>query len=121
LLARSQLDAVKQALANEQEEEQKKAALVTQLTGFNASAKDVDVDGKAFLDAISKLMAGWTEFGDQITLRLKSLTTDDVKDWSEFMTKLGFKTSLDGWNLIASKAEDFFTAGLVQFSQQTSS
>jgi hypothetical protein len=118
---KEQLDAVKQSLANEQEEEQKKAALVTQLTNFNASAKDVDVDGKAFLDAISTLIAGWTQFGDQITLRLKSLTTDDVKDWSDFMTNVGFQTSLDGWNLIASKAEAFFTAGLVQFSQQSSS
>jgi hypothetical protein len=93
---------------------------VTQLTGFNTSVKDVDVDGKAFLDAISQLIAGWTEFVDQITLRLKSLTTDAVKDWSEFMTRLGFETSMEGWNLIASKAEAFFTAGLVQFSQQSS-
>ena len=119
--AKEQLDAAQEALASEQEEEQKKAALVTQLTGFDTSAQDIDVDGKAFLDAISKLSAGWTEFGGQITLRLKSLTTDDVKDWSEFMTNVGFQTSLDGWNLIASKAEAFFTAGLVQFSQQSSS
>lgn len=37
------------------------------------------------------------------------------------MTRLGFQAALDGWNLIAAKAESFFPTGFVQFSQQNPS
>lgn len=118
---KEKLDQVKSQLEGEEAEQQKKNALVTQLGGFNTSVADVDTDGKAFLDAIGQMISGWTEFEGQINLRLKSLTTQDVEDWGAFMTKIGFKTSLDGWNLIGSKAELFFQAGFVQFSTQSSS
>ena len=114
------LDKAKKALEAEEEEEKKKAALVTQLTNFNKAVEDVDVDGKAFINAITTLIGGWTEFSQQITLRLDSLTADDVSNWGEFMTKIEFQSALAGWNLIASKSEDFYTAGFVRFSQQSS-
>jgi hypothetical protein len=115
------LDQAREDLGNEEVEEQKKAALVTQLTSFNTSAQTVEVDGQAFLDAVGMLIGGWTEFQQQINLRLTSLTTDDVADWSAFLTKINFQSSLAGWNLIDTKAEAFFTAGLVQFSPQSQS
>jgi hypothetical protein len=118
---KQQLDAARQTLESTTEEEQKKAALVTQLDGFNKAAADVETDGQDFLTAISGLISGWSEFSDQITLRLTSLTADDVKDWSAFLTKIGFQTALDGWTLVATKAEQFYQAGFVQFSTDTSS
>jgi hypothetical protein len=116
---KKELDAAREALSKEEALEQQKAALVTQLTGFNKSVADVDVDGKAFLDAISTLISGWGEFTNQVNLRLNSLTTADVEDWSAFLTKINFQASLNGWNLIATKAESFYTAGFVRFSEQS--
>lgn len=117
---RKMLDAVKKSLASKQKDENKKATLVTQLTGFNGKAADVDTDGKEFLDTIGTLIAGWGEFNNQIDLRLKSLTADDLKDWSAFLQKIGFQTALDGWNLIETKSEEFYQTGFVRFSQQNS-
>lgn len=106
---RTQLDGVSA-------DEQKKTALVTQLQGFNLSAQDVESDGTAFLDTISTLSGGWTEFTNQITTRLNSLTAADLQDWSAFMQKVEWKTAINGWSNIASVAEKFFQTGLVQFS-----
>ena len=102
-------------------DQQKKSALVTQLGGFNNTAGDVDTDGQDFLTAIATLESGWGKFADQITTRLKALTSDDLSNWGEFMQKLGFQTALDGWQLIGQKAEQFFDAGFVQFSTNTTS
>lgn len=117
---KKQLDAARKTLAARKEDEQKKSALVTQLTGFNGAAATVEDDGKAFLDTIAALSSGWTEFAGQIDLRLQSLTVDDVKDWSAFLTRIGFRTALDGWQLIEQKAEAFYQTGFVQFSKDTS-
>jgi hypothetical protein len=113
---KQQLEGLKSTLSQTQADYQKKSALVTQLGNFNLSTTDVDTDSKQFLDAIGTLISGWSEFTGQITLRLNGLTVADVADWSAFMTKLGFQTALDGWNLIDQKAEAFYQAGFVQFS-----
>ena len=117
---KQQLDDTRNSLNSATEDEQKKSALVTQLGGFNKVTNDVETDGQDFLNAISQLIGGWNEFSSQITLRLQSLTPEDVANWSAFMDKVQFQTALDGWTLIANKAEQFFQAGFVQFSTDTS-
>lgn len=111
----NELGGLRDELKGVSADEQKKTALVTQLQGFNLSAQDVEADGTAFLDTISKLSGGWTEFSNQITLRLQSLTVQDLQDWSAFMQKINFQSAVKGWGLISSKAETFFQTGLVQF------
>jgi hypothetical protein len=117
---KQQMDGLKQTLSGDEVELQKKSALVTQLGNFDDQAKTVDVDGKAFLNSISTLISGWGEFNTQVQARLTALTVADVQDWSAFMDKVGFQSALDGWNLIAQKAESFYQAGFVQFTKQTS-
>lgn len=117
---KKEMDADKKTLAKEEKDKQQKAALVSQLHGFNASALDVETDGKAFLDALGKMIGGWTEFDVQIKKRLSSLTVEDVKDWNAFLTKINFQAALHGWTLIGSKAETFASAGFISFSPQTS-
>lgn len=117
---KQQLEALQQSLSSEEEDYQKKSALVAVLGHFNQSTTDLDTDGKEFLDAIGQLIGGWGEFVDQINLRLQSLTVADVEDWSAFMTKLGFQSALKGWNLVAQKAESFYQTGFVQFSTKPS-
>jgi hypothetical protein len=111
----NELGGLRDELKGVSADEQKKTALVTQLQGFNLSAQDVEGDGTAFLDTISKLSGGWTEFSNQITLRLQSLTVQDLQDWGAFMQKINFQSAVKGWGLISSKAETFFQTGLVQF------
>ncbi len=118
---KNQLGALTSSLNSATADEQKKSALVTQLGGFNTTAGDVESDGQAFLDAIATLESGWGKFSDQITTRLKALTPADLNNWGDFMQKLGFQTALAGWQLIGQKAEQFFDAGFVQFSTNTSS
>jgi hypothetical protein len=118
---KEQMDSLKDQLSGVEADKQKKTALVTVLGGFNLSVGDVAADGAAFLDAIGQLVSGWGEFQSQINLRLTSLTADDVKDWSAFMDKIGFQTAVDGWNLIASKAESFYQAGFVKFTSKSGS
>jgi len=117
---KEQIGKLKDQLSGVEVDEQKKTALVTQLGGFNLSVADVATDGAAFLDTIGTMASGWGEFQSQITLRLSSLTPADVQDWSAFMDKINFKAAVDGWNLIASKAETFYQAGFVQFTNQSS-
>ncbi len=111
-----ELSGLKTELEGVSADEKKKTALVTQLQGFNLSAQDVESDGTAFLNTISKLSGGWTEFTTQIQTRLNALTPTDLQDWSAFMQKVGFNSAVTGWQLISSKAESFFQTGLVQFS-----
>jgi hypothetical protein len=118
---KNQLNGLTSSLNSATQDEQKKAALVTALDGFNKTAQDVECDGQDFLTAIKTLLSGWEEFSGQITTRLNALTPDDLKNWGEFMQKLGFQTAIDGWQLIETKAEEFFQAGFVQFSAGTSS
>lgn len=113
---KAQMDALNEQLKGVEADEQKKTALVTQLTGFNTASLDVETDGKAFLDTIGQLISGWAEFTSQINLRLTSLTPDDVANWSAFLDKIGFQSALAGWQLIAAKAESFFQTGFVAFS-----
>jgi hypothetical protein len=118
---KNQLGGLTSSLNSATEDEQKKAALVTALDGFNKTATDVEDDGQDFLTAIKTLLSGWEEFSSQITTRLNALTPDDLKNWGDFMQKLGFQTAIQGWQLIETKAEQFFQAGFVQFSTDTSS
>ena len=118
---KNQLGDLTSSLNSATADEQKKSALVTQLGGFNTTAGDVESDGQDFLTAIATLESGWGKFSDQITTRLKALTAADLSNWGEFMQKLGFQTAIDGWKLIGQKAEQFFDAGFVQFSTNTSS
>lgn len=117
---KGEISDLEKQLSNTEQDYQQKSLLVSTLTSFNASVSDVSVDGKDFLDAISQLSSGWTEFSSQINLRLQSLTPDDLADWSAFLQQINFNAALDGWNLIASKAEEFFQAGFVRFSTQSS-
>jgi hypothetical protein len=117
---KNQLNNLNTSLSSATKEEQKKAALVTQLGGFNTSAGDVETDGQDFLNAISKLLSGWAEFSNQIATQLNALTPEDLENWGKFMDKVGFQTALDGWALINNRAEAFFQAGFVQFSTDTS-
>jgi hypothetical protein len=110
------LDDAKTALAGDEEDKLKKAALVAVLGNFNNAATDVETDGKAFLTTIGGMKSGWIEFGSQITARTAALTVEDVTNWSAFMQRLGFETSITGWNRIETKAEEFFQTGFVQFS-----
>ena len=118
---KNQLGSLTSSLNSATADEQKKSALVTQLGGFNTTAGDVETDGQDFLTAIGKLSSGWTEFSNQITTQLNALTPDDLKNWGEFMQKVGFQDAVKGWNLIEQKAEQFYFAGFVQFSTDTSS
>lgn len=111
----NELSGLKTELDGVSADEQKKTALVTQLQGFNLSAQDVESDGTTFLNTISKLSGGWTEFTTQIGTRLKALTPTDLENWSAFMQKVGFDNAVSGWQLISAKAETFFQTGLVQF------
>jgi hypothetical protein len=117
---KSQIDDLKKKLSTTEVDKQKKSALVTQLTGFNAQAADVDADGKAFLDTIGTMISGWNAFNSQINLRLESLTAKDLEDWSAFMQTIEFDTAVDGWKLIEQKAEAFYQTGFVKFSEDTS-
>jgi hypothetical protein len=117
---KDELNNVRDHLESATEDKKKKGSLVAVLGHFNLAATDVETDGQEFLDAISGLISGWNEFSSQIGLRLGALTPDDVANWGAFMTKLGFQTALDGWDLIAAKAESFFQTGFVQFSTQKS-
>ena len=118
---KNQLAGLTSSLNSATADEQKKSALVTQVGGFNTMAGDVETDGQDFLTAIGKLASGWDEFSNQITTQLNALTVADLKNWEQFMQKLGFQDALTGWTLIETKAEDFFQAGFVQFSTDTSS
>ncbi|WP_116001696.1 hypothetical protein [Roseateles depolymerans] len=118
---KKQIDDLKNQLAGVEADEQKKTALVTQLGGFNLAVGDVEADGQDFLDAIATMASGWGEFQSQINLRLSSLTVEDVQDWSAFMDKINFKAAVDGWTLIASKAETFYQSGFVKFTNPSSS
>ncbi len=111
----------KARLANEKAEKQKKVSLVTQLKLFNASSSVVESQGASFLNTLGQMTAGWTEFVSQINKRLNTLTVRDVEDWSAFLTRVNFQASLNQWNLVASKAEDFFTKGFVKFDPQSGS
>lgn len=102
------------------EDQAKKAALVLTLEGFNKAVSNVKADGGAFLDAIGQLASGWSEFVSQIDLRLKALTPKEVESWSTFMDTIQFKAAIDGWNLIASRAESFYQAGFVKFTAEKS-
>lgn len=113
---KKQLDDANDALHSAEEDDQKKAALVTVLGSFNDAAGDVGDDGRAFLNAIGQLSSGWTEFIGQITTRLQALTAEDVQNWSSFLDRVGFRTAIEGWNLISAKAEQFFQAGFVTFA-----
>lgn len=113
---KQQMDALRDKMSGMKADEAKKAALVTQLTGFNSSMQDVEGDGTDFLDAIGQLVSGWGAFESQIQLRLSSLTVADVEDWSAFMDKINFQAAVAGWQLIATKAEAFYLAGFVQFT-----
>ena len=115
------LDSARASLQSATTDQQQKSGLVAALGQFNSEAGDVETDGQEFLDAISSLISGWNEFSSQMTLRVSALTAADVADWGSFMTRLGFQTALDGWNLVAAKAESFFQTGFVQFSQQNPS
>jgi hypothetical protein len=117
---KSQLSELQNQLSSATEEEQKKATLVTQLGGFNKVAGDVETDGQDFLDAIATLGVGWAEFSGQISTQLNALTPNDVENWDDFLLTLGFQAAIMGWNLIENKAEQFFQAGFVQFSTDTS-
>jgi hypothetical protein len=117
---KSQLSELQNQLSSATEEEQKKATLVTQLGGFNKVAGDVETDGQDFLDAIATLGVGWAEFSGQISTQLNALTPKDVENWDDFLLTLGFQAAIMGWNLIENKAEQFFQAGFVQFSTDTS-
>lgn len=116
---KQQMDDLRNQLSGVEADEQKKAALVTQLGGFNVSVGDVATDGKDFIDAIATMASGWGEFQAQINLRLGSLTVADVQDWSAFMDKINFQAAVDGWTLIASKAETFYQAGFVKFASSS--
>ena len=113
---KKKLDAAKTALENDKALEAQKAALVTQLTSFNKSCADVETDGKAFLNALGELQAGWSLFSGQITTNLSALTADDLKDWSAFMQRLGFENALSNWQLVETKAEAFYDTGFITFS-----
>ncbi|HKG26514.1 MAG TPA: hypothetical protein VKB09_12760, partial [Thermomicrobiales bacterium] len=114
------LDQARQDLSTAEDDDQKKAALVTQLSQFDDRSQDVETDGKDFLDAIGQLTSGWDAFEAQINLRLQSLTADDVADWGKFMDTTNFETAKDGWKLIETTAESFRDAGFAQFSIQAS-
>jgi hypothetical protein len=117
---KSQLDAAQQRLDQVSDDDKKKQALIAVLGQFNLSAGDVESDGQNFLNTISTMISGWSEFQNQINLRVGALTENDVQNWSAFMTQLGFETALSGWNLVAAKAESFYQTGFVQFSTQSS-
>jgi len=117
---KTELDSLRQKLSGVKKDEQQKTALVNELTSFNLKSQDVSTDGDDFLQTIGSLAAGWGEFQTQIGTRLSSLTVEDVTDWSQFLQKVNFQTALDGWNLIASKAESFYDAGFVKFTDQSS-
>jgi hypothetical protein len=117
---KSQLDAAQARLDQVSDDDKKKQALIAVLGQFNLSAGDVETDGQDFLNTISTMISGWSEFQNQIKLRVGALTEDDVKNWDAFMTQLGFQTALTGWNLVAEKAESFYQTGFVQFSTQSS-
>lgn len=118
---KAQMESLRTQVAGLELDEQKKAALVTALKGFNLSTQDVETDGQAFLDALGRLVSGWGEFQAQINTRLNSLTVHDVTDWSAFMQRVGFQTAVTGWSLVASKAETFYQAGFVTFTSSSSS
>ena len=118
---KNELGGLTSSLNSATEDEQKKAALVTQLDGFNKMTIDVETDGQDFLNAIKKLLSGWEEFSGQITTQLNALTAKDLQNWSDFMQKVEFQTAVQGWGTIARKSEEFYFAGFVQFSTDTSS
>ena len=113
---KGQLDGAFKDLKLDTDDEQKKTALVAALKQFKVDAENVEADGQEFLDAISGLMGGWSEFSSQIVLRLRALTPADVAHWGEFLTQLGFENAIEGWDLIAAKAESFYQNGFVRFS-----
>jgi hypothetical protein len=119
--AKQQLESARQSLESATEDEQKKAALVTQLDAFNKAVGGVETDGRDLLDAIGGLSGGWNELSSQITLRLTSLTPTDVANWDVFMDRIGLQAAIDGWQLIENKADQFLRAGFVQFSTDASS
>ncbi|GEO81115.1 hypothetical protein [Pararhodospirillum oryzae] len=118
---KQEIDELNKKLKTVEKDQQQKSALVTQLTGFNAQAEDVDADGKAFLQTISTMIACWVEFSTQVQTRLKELSPDDLKDWSQFMQQIEFQSAIDGWKLIEQKSEEFYQTGFVRFSTDTSS
>jgi len=114
------LDAANAQLSQDEKAEQQKAALVTQIQGFNSQAATVEADGKEFLDAISQLISGWAEFETHIQKRLDALTADDLKDWPAFLQKVNFQAALTGWQNIQQTAQTFFDTGFVNFKSATS-
>lgn len=113
--AKEALDNERKLVADEKDEIKHKKALVAQVTALNGAAEQVNTNGAEFLNTLSQMVGGWTEFTTQVGLRLKSLTEDDVKEWSKFLQKINFKAGLQGWNTIANKAEDFALKGMVTF------
>ena len=115
-----EIDALNQKLKGVEEDDQKKHALITVLTHFNAAVADVQADGLAFVKAIGDTIGGWAEFQTQITSQLKEVTVADLSDMSAFLEKVHFQSARDGWNTIASNAEAFVENGFVKFSPRTS-
>ena len=118
---KNQLATAQTSLDQLKAEDQKKLALVAVLGQFNTAVGDVESDGQTFLNAVSGLMGGWSEFQTQIQTGVNTLTPADVADWSKFMTTVNFNNALSSWNTVADKAEKFLQAGFVQFSTQTAS
>jgi hypothetical protein len=118
---KQQLDAVRSSLKSTTEDYQKKAALVTQVGGFNQVAGDVQADGQKFLSAISGMLSSLTDWSVQISTQLGALTPEDLVDWDKFQQRVGFQAALTGWQQIETAAETFFTAGFLQYKTGTSS
>jgi len=122
-LAKETKDALEKArkdLAKQGKEEQLKAALVTVLEDFNGSVLNVKTEGDNFVKTIETMIAGWTDFSNQIKNQLEHLTPEDLKDWSAFLQRVNFQSALAAWNNIAAKAEQFATAGFISFNSSNS-
>ena len=115
------LDNAKALLRDDEQDQAQKLALVAVLDGFNKATQDVETDGTAFLTAIGTMAQGWTSFSTQIGSLLQNLTVADVAKWDDFMQRLNFTHARDGWNIVASKAEEFYDKGFVVFSTPPSS
>ncbi len=102
-----------------QADEQKKAALVSDLTTLIDSSQKVDDAAKAFVQAVVAMAEGFGMCATDMKTISDLVTPEKVADLPPFLQNTGLETAAKDWKEIQLAANNFINSG--QYKYETGS
>ncbi|MGC2400412.1 MAG: alpha-xenorhabdolysin family binary toxin subunit A [Acidobacteriaceae bacterium] len=99
-------------------DEQKKAQLVTDLSGFNSQIQNVSGASASFLSTLQQVEGAWTTIGQNLSYIVNNYTDAQLSSYSWIVQALNLNQATQDWQAIGAAAQSYTTNSLVTFTFQ---